>query len=596
MASKKNSRMQWYRVDLHVHTPASLDYHDKDASYIDILRRAERRGVDILAFTDHNTVGGYAAMMREIEQLEFLEQSGRAIADELRLLAEYRRLLDKVLLLPGFEFTATFGFHVLGIFAPSTPTRFIEHLLMSLNVPLDVLERGDGAAGSTADVLEAYRLINEAGGLAIAAHINSTHGVMMRGLNFGGQTRIAYTQDRNLHALELTDLARKGRGSTHAFFNGTKPEYPRRMHLIQGSDAHSLDTFTEGKTNVRFGVGERVTEMNLRERSFEALKEMFLGTDFSRTRPYSPDRQPHDYILAARDEGPSLVQSFHASIERKGGKLHEVIADVCAFANTNGGTIYIGISENKSEKPVGVPKPNEAIETLKKEIARAITPALDVMIDAQETQGKAVIRVMVPFGEDRPYAINDNRIFLRDEAETSLAVRDEIVNLVKQGLALERLSDPLPLPLDTNTVEPASADEMQAQPETTAAQADPPRTGVEICSVEERDKARYFMMRDLRNGNIVKNVTRSSARRLWHYAIKQYEGNPVQPRKVQWLEDVGLWRRYQKGGTVRYDLVQRLPDHTLRIYYGVTEGGMHGRWEAFLDTENFGPMEQDDED
>ena len=52
MASKKNSRMQWYRVDLHVHTPASLDYHDKDASYIDILRRAERRGVDILAFTD----------------------------------------------------------------------------------------------------------------------------------------------------------------------------------------------------------------------------------------------------------------------------------------------------------------------------------------------------------------------------------------------------------------------------------------------------------------------------------------------------------------------------------------------------------------
>ena len=88
--------------------------------------------------------------------------------------------------------------------------------------------------------------MNEAGGLAIAAHANAAHGVAMRGLSFGGQTRIAYTQDRHLHALELTDLHRKGRGSTQRFFNGTKAEYPRRMHCIQGSDAHALDTFQRG--------------------------------------------------------------------------------------------------------------------------------------------------------------------------------------------------------------------------------------------------------------------------------------------------------------------------------------------------------------
>ena len=123
--------MQWYRVDLHLHTPASIDYKDKNANYIDILRRAEYRGIDIIAFTDHNSVGGYAAMLREIERLEFLDNSGRALADEMRLLAEYRRLLDKVLVLPGFEFTATFGFHILGIFPPETSVRYIEHLLLS---------------------------------------------------------------------------------------------------------------------------------------------------------------------------------------------------------------------------------------------------------------------------------------------------------------------------------------------------------------------------------------------------------------------------------------------------------------------------------
>ena len=46
-------------------------------------------------------------MMREVEQLAYLEQLGRAHADELRVLSEYRRLLDKILVLPGFEFTAT---------------------------------------------------------------------------------------------------------------------------------------------------------------------------------------------------------------------------------------------------------------------------------------------------------------------------------------------------------------------------------------------------------------------------------------------------------------------------------------------------------
>ncbi len=584
--------MQWYRVDLHLHTPASIDYKDKNANYIDILRRAEYRGIDIIAFTDHNSVGGYAAMLREIERLEFLENSGRALADEMRLLAEYRRLLDKVLVLPGFEFTATFGFHILGIFPPETSVRYIEHLLLSLNVPPDVLETGDPAAGATADVLEAYQVIEEAGGLAIAAHANAAHGVAMRGLSFGGQTRIAYTQAKHLHALELTDLHRKGRGSTQRFFNGTKAEYPRRMHCIQGSDAHALETFKEGK-NTRYGVGERVTEMLLSARSFDAIREMLLGTDFSRHRPYNPDHQPYDYILAAREEGESLVQSFHESMERQGGKLHAIIADVCAFANTNGGTIYVGLSPNKSKDPKGISAVGDAVRVLENEIDHLLTPALSIEIDVQEVQGKNIIRILVPYGEDRPYAISDNKIYLRDEAETNLAVRDEIVSLARQGMVLsngdsETMADVkrtdvirisgggASIPDAVLPDEPANEHE---------GGTNPPRSGVEISDVEERGGTTYYTMRDMRNGNKVSNVTRSSARRLWHYAIKQHEGNPVKPNRVEWIGDVGVWRRYSKAGSTRYDLAQR-DNGSIRVFYGVTENGMHGQWMQFLGEED----------
>ena len=91
-------------------------------------------------------------------------------------------------------------------------------------------------------------------GLVIAAHANSTHGVAMRNFPFGGQTKIAYTQDPNLDALEVTDLDRSSR-STARFFNGSKSEYPRRMHCLQGSDAHRLTM--DPKNPKRLGIGDR---------------------------------------------------------------------------------------------------------------------------------------------------------------------------------------------------------------------------------------------------------------------------------------------------------------------------------------------------
>ena len=98
-------------MDLHIHTPGSNDYQQPQISYLDILQQAERRGISIIAFTDHNTVSGYRNMLREIEQLHWLDQAGRNTPEESYRLSEYTRLFEKLLILPGFEFTAMFGFH-----------------------------------------------------------------------------------------------------------------------------------------------------------------------------------------------------------------------------------------------------------------------------------------------------------------------------------------------------------------------------------------------------------------------------------------------------------------------------------------------------
>jgi PHP family Zn ribbon phosphoesterase len=569
--------MQWRTIDLHIHTPASSDYQQQDVTYLDILRQAEARGLDMIAFTDHNTVAGYRRIQDEIEQLEFLEKLNRLLPEERDRLEDYRRLLAKIKVLPGFEFTATFGFHILAIFPEDKPVRDIEHLLIDLRIPNDQLDDGSATVGATSDVLTVYRRIAEEGGLVIAAHANSGNGVAMRGFPFGGQTKIAYTQDSNLHALEVTDLEQKGRRTTAAFFNGTKPEYPRRMHCIQGSDSHRLTADPKRKKNL--GVGERATDVLLPEVSFKALFDLFQSNDFARARPHRHKAQPaFDFVLAAREEGANIVQDFHEGLSVRGGRRYAIIADVCAFANANGGTLYIGLSADPKKPLAGVSSPEQAIKALDKEIGDRISPPLHCTLDTHKTSGMKIVRILVPRGEDPPYAVDDNKIYVRSEAETGLAVRDEIVTLVQRGSS-RRAAEPL---------EPETPTDKAAEPERQPVAAEEeremaPRTGVEVVSVTERSGTKSYTLRDLRNGNVVKNVTQKSARRLWHYAISSYAQLPadLNQAEIVWQGDFGLLKMSKQNKSGRYDLVQRTPEG-YRYYYGVTEDGIHGPWKTLV--------------
>ncbi len=574
MAKKRgHSPMQWYTVDLHIHTPASSDFQQPEVTYLDILYRAEARGLNAIALTDHNTVAGYRKIRDDVQQLELLEKLDRMLPEERHKLNEYRRLMGKIVVFPGFEFTATFGFHILGIFPPEKPLREIEHLLLDLNIPPDQLDYGSATVGATTDVLSAYQIIHEGGGLVIAAHANSSNGVAMRGFSFGGQTKIAYTQDSHLNALEVTDLEHKTPRATAAFFNGTKPEYPRRMHCIQGSDCHRLNTDLIRKKNL--GIGDRATDVLLPDLSFESLVELFTSNDFARSRPHRAKAEPaYDFIHSAREEGSNIIQEFHESMTVRGGKRYAIIADVCALANTNGGTIYIGLSSSSKQPVVGVPDPEQATGQLEVEISNRISPPLQCTVDVHETGGKKILRVLVPRGDDPPYAVDENKIYVRSETETGLAVRDEIVSLVTRSPKLT------PKPVETR---PHETKEPPIQIVEEGEDDSAPRTGVEVVSVEERDGAHYYTMRDLRNGNVVKNVTRTSARRLWHYAITRYSSliSDLSVIKIDWQGNFGVVERQKQGNTSRYDLVQRTPDG-YRFFFGVTDDGVHGPWRQLL--------------
>jgi hypothetical protein len=197
------------------------------------------------------------------------------------------------------------------------------------------------------------------------------------------------------------------------------------------------------------------------------------------------------------------------------------------------------------------------------------------------------LQVIVPRGSEAPYALEGSYIYVRSENETGLAHRDEIVQLVRDALAVEFAAlSAVPAaektPIAEETVQGQPAPEIAAPG--VALPVEPPRTGVEIVSSDVRKGVTYYSVRDLRNNRIVQNVTRASARRLWQYAIEEQEKRTCDPSKIPWMGSIGICKSHKRGGKLRYDFAQRV-DGQIFVYYGVTDDGIHGAWRKLVEAE-----------
>lgn len=250
------------------------------------------------------------------------------------------------------------------------------------------------------------------------------------------------------------------------------------------------------------------------------------------------------------------------------------------MSNTNGGTVYIGMDPDPKEPIVGVRETTKAIQMIKSAVSKRLTPEPEVTVASLITQGKTIVRIIVKPGNEVPYAIDDNRFYIRSEAETTIAVRDEIVRLVESAFAdsypIKETRSPAPEPAPV--ISPTHSDEKGKKAKKPSALSPvAPSTGVQIVASEKRDGVVYHTVKDLRNGNLIKNVTRASARKLWHYAILQVEKGPPSSSKIKWQGNIALLDRRTKDNYVWYDLAMK-DARGIHIYYGVTDSGLNDEW------------------
>lgn len=152
---------KWWKFDFHNHTPASLDYKsDKTITPRQWLQDYLHKGIQCIVVTDHNT-GGWIDKLKT--ELATLKQEDAAT-------------WGAVTLFPGMELSCNGGVHLKVILDPSKGTSDIEAIRGSVGYSGTP---GDSDGVTSQSVEQVIRVIQLAGGVACAAHVDQPKGLLI---------------------------------------------------------------------------------------------------------------------------------------------------------------------------------------------------------------------------------------------------------------------------------------------------------------------------------------------------------------------------------------------------------------------------------
>lgn len=257
----KENGTKLYKCDLHIHTPVSKCYKQSDVVPEDIVNTAIKRGLNVIAITDHNTEEWF---------------------DKVSKVAEDKNLL----VLPGVEITTPQGgerqVHILAIFDPNDYKR-VNELLTKIGIPHET--RGMSNAVSTETIPTIMKIVDSMGGISILSHVDSKCGIDVE-MPASTPTKQLILESPHLGGVEVTKIE-------------TLDRY-EHCACIRNSDAHALDE-----------IGQRYTLIKMGEPCFEGLRQA-LGDYKSRIKLNEEDLFSYPYVIGIKfEEGFLNGQVIH---------------------------------------------------------------------------------------------------------------------------------------------------------------------------------------------------------------------------------------------------------------------------------------------
>ncbi len=239
MNSKTIYGGKWWKVDFHVHTPASLDYAKDETDMLvakelknitprEFLIHYMKKEIDCIVITDHNTGEWIDKLKKEADKMK--EES----------LEHYR----DIYIFPGFEVNVAGNIHVLGVFDFNKTSSDIQRILGELSYKPEY-------EATEKSIKEVISCILQNGGIAIPAHVDGASGLFSKE-DASTQIKMALSVD-GLIALEVVN--------NENFSNQIYKESKLSLSHVIGTDSH----------HPKF-VGSKYTWVKMETPCIEALK------------------------------------------------------------------------------------------------------------------------------------------------------------------------------------------------------------------------------------------------------------------------------------------------------------------------------------
>jgi len=132
------------------------------------------------------------------------------------------------------------------------------------------------------------------------------------------------------------------------------------------------------------------------------------------------------------EEGEGERLEFKSSL----AQIKDILKTICAFANTYGGIVVVGIKG--SGEVVGLNVTDETLLSLRRSIETSIDPQPFVRLRVQSYNDKLILIIEVAEGVNKPYFYR-GKCYVRVGSSNKLLSRDEIITLLLEKVSFDSL-------------------------------------------------------------------------------------------------------------------------------------------------------------
>ena len=408
---------KFYKVDLHVHTPASKCYKGvkDEEGYWQILKSAVENGVRMIAITDHNTIEGYETLMRlkdsALQEYRFAQKYSVSEQESI-IIQEHKNLFDQVAIILGVEITVNPGVHII-VLSDEESKHDLDDLLTDLGYSSD--KRGCDDIVTEKDVNALLSDQRLTGKIVLAPHVDSDKGIWKvlegtyRASIFKSNVISAITCNNTKQLENIRELTR----------NDTEYKRIKPFVCINASDAHEQKN-----------IGKKHSYFKLLDFSFNDLKRSIESPEDSISDTEKQDFI--DYVKKCTEYKPTIYIN----------DINDVENSMCAIMNNGDGCILLGFKEKY--KKSGMSLDCQQIEDTVNQVFKGIKEKNNTrytMIKCRTEQlgnGKSVGVIVIKSNESRLLINSNDQLNIFDEKKGyKLASIRETEELIQRRILIE---------------------------------------------------------------------------------------------------------------------------------------------------------------